>query len=47
MYRLLRPMDLKTRKHYKLDLDTGKKVLQYIELISEDDDRGLGALFGR
>ena len=40
-------MDLKTRRVYKLDADTGKKVLQYIELISEDDDRGLGALFGR
>ena len=40
-------MDLKTRKHYKLDLKTGKKVLLYTELISEDDNNGLGALFGR
>ena len=39
-------MNLKTRKHYKLDLKTGKKVLLYIELIKEDDNSGLGALFG-
>ena len=39
-------MNLKTRKHYKLDLETGKKVLLYTELISEDDNSGLGALFG-
>jgi len=40
-------MDLKTRRVYKLDMNTGEKVLQYIELINEDDDRGLGALFAK
>jgi len=39
-------MDLKTRKHYVLDLETGKKVLLYTELISEEDNNGLAALFG-
>tara|TARA_Y100001963_G_scaffold115998_1_gene161124 strand:- start:201 stop:323 length:123 start_codon:yes stop_codon:yes gene_type:complete len=39
-------MDLKTRKHYKLDIETGEKVLLYIELIKENDNNGLGALFG-
>jgi hypothetical protein len=39
-------VDLKTRKHYKLDIETGESVLLYIELIKEDDNSGLGALFG-
>jgi len=38
-------LNLKTRKHFKLDLDTGEKVLMYIELIDEND-KGISILFG-
>jgi len=38
-------LNLKTRKHFKLDLNTGKKVLLYIELVDEDD-KGISILFG-
>jgi hypothetical protein len=41
----VRPLNLKTRKHFRLDADTGEKVLLYIELVDEND-KGISALFG-
>ena len=40
-------MDLKQKRVYKLDADTGEKVLQYIELINEEEyEDAWASLFG-
>ena len=42
---MVRQLNLVTRKHFTLDLSTGETELLYIELIDENDDTGLEALF--